>query len=240
MCGLTFWRRRQASGGATRAGPVFPTRREAATEGTPPARHGGWGTRATRRGSHRNSRDSRVVTVYTSAPERLREVILANLCTLLRSYVCPQRRNSVHKCPRTAPRGHFRRSVYTLLPPRLLARPSGATGLTTTAPWPRNASALGPEAHATGAVTQPPTRTHEASSILRNYGGSPPGARLPRRCDGRRRRSQPGGSLEAREPRGDAPIGSAACYNVRWRLSERLAPVKIETQRALVRAKAGR
>ena len=34
--------------------------------------------------------------------------------------------------------------------------------------------ALGPEAHATGAVTQPPTRTHEASSILRNYGGHRP------------------------------------------------------------------
>ena len=170
---MTFWRRRQASGGATRAGPVFPTRREAATEGTPPARHGGWGTRATRRRSHRNSRDSRVVTVYTSAPERLREVILVNLCTLLRFHACPQWRNSVHKCPRTTPRGHFRRSVYTLSLPQLLARPSGATGPTkSTAPWPRDASAFGPEAHATGAVTQPPTRTHEASSTLQNYGAT--------------------------------------------------------------------
>ena len=32
--------------------------------------------------------------------------------------------NSVHKWPKTAPRGRFRRSVYTLTPPRLLARPS--------------------------------------------------------------------------------------------------------------------
>ena len=170
---MTSRRRRQASGGATRAGPVFPTRREAATEGTPPARHGGWGTRATRRGSRRNSRDPRVATVYTSIPERHREAVFADLCTLLRPRACPQRRNSVHKCPKTTPRGRFRRSVYTLLPPRLFARPGGATGPTTsTAPWPRDASAFGPEAHATGAVTQPPTRTHEASSILQNYGAT--------------------------------------------------------------------
>ena len=118
LCGLTPRRRRQASGDATRAGPVFPTKGEAATEGTPPARHGGWGTRATRRGSHRNSRrnsrDPRVATVYTSAPERLREAILADLCTLLRSHACPQRRNSVHEWHKTTLRGHFRRSVYTL------------------------------------------------------------------------------------------------------------------------------
>ena len=172
---MTSRRRRQASGGATRAGPVFPTRREAATEGTPPARHGGWGTRATRRGSRRNSRDPRVATVYTSVPERHREAVFADLCTLLRPRACPQRRNSVHKCPKTTPRGHFRRSVYTLSLPQLLARPSGAMGPTkSTAPWPRDASAFGPEAHATGAVTQPPTRTHEASSILRNYGGHRP------------------------------------------------------------------
>ena len=33
----------------------FSRPREAATEGAPPARHGGWGARATRRNSHRNS-----------------------------------------------------------------------------------------------------------------------------------------------------------------------------------------
>ena len=31
---------------------------------------------------------------------------------------------------------------------------------------PRDARALGPEVHATGAVTQPPTRTHEASFLI--------------------------------------------------------------------------
>ena len=36
-------------------------------------------------------------TVYTNAPKLCREVILADLCTLLRPHVCPQRRNSVHK-----------------------------------------------------------------------------------------------------------------------------------------------
>ena len=38
-----------------------------------------------------------VATVYTSAPKRRRETVFAGLCTLLRSHVCPQRRNSVHK-----------------------------------------------------------------------------------------------------------------------------------------------
>ena len=78
-----------------------------------------------------------VATVYTNAPKRLREAIFANLCTLLRPRACPQRRNSVHKWPKTAPRGRFRRSVYTPASSRPLARPGGATGPTTsTTPWP--------------------------------------------------------------------------------------------------------
>ena len=65
-----------------------------------------------------------------------------------------------------ASRGHFRRSVYTLLPHGCSRDRAG--------PWvprrrrphgPRDARALGPEVHATGAVTHPPTRTHEASSF---------------------------------------------------------------------------
>ena len=60
-----------------------------------------------------------VAAVYTSAPKRRRGGVFANLCTLLRPRVCPQRCNSVHKCPKTAPRGHFHRSVYTpASPPR--------------------------------------------------------------------------------------------------------------------------
>ena len=100
---------------------------------------------------HRPLVRPRGATVYTNAPKRRREAIFANLCTLLRPHrplARPPRRNSVHKCPRTAPRGHFRQSVYTPAPPRPLAQPGGATGSTTsTAPWPRDARTLGPDAH---------------------------------------------------------------------------------------------
>ena len=77
-----------------------------------------------------------VATVYTSAPKPRREAILVDLCTLLRSLTCPQRRNSVHECPKMAPKGRFRQSVYTPASPRPLARPGGVMGPTTsTAPW---------------------------------------------------------------------------------------------------------
>ena len=157
---------------------------------------------------------NRVAIVYTSAQKRRREHIFADLCTLLRPHVCPQRRDSVHKRPTlqpamprkgalwgcrphgkahsgratsrkgafcvralpkgalcmravVAPRGHFRRSVYTHACPRLLARPGGSMDPSTpTAPWPRDARALGPEAHATGTVTQPSTHTSSRSLIL--------------------------------------------------------------------------
>ena len=59
---------------------------------------------------------ARVATVYTIDPKRLREAVLVDLCTLFCPHACPLRRNSVHKCPKTAPRGRFRRSVYTLCP----------------------------------------------------------------------------------------------------------------------------
>ena len=60
-----------------------------------------------------------VATVYTNAPKRRREPIFADLCTPLRHHGRSQRRNSVHKCPKTAPRAHLRRSVYTPASPRL-------------------------------------------------------------------------------------------------------------------------
>ena len=112
-CGLTPRRRCQPSSGATRAEPVFPTKREGparrcrrhamvAEALVPPC--------ADRVAIRIVTRDA---TVYTNAPKRHREAILADLCTLLRPHGCPQQRNSVHKCPKTAPRGHFRRSVYT-------------------------------------------------------------------------------------------------------------------------------
>ena len=74
------------------------------------------------------------------------------------------RRNSVHKCPETASRGRFSRSVYTLASPQSLARLGGATGPTTpTAPWPRATQVFGPKARPIGAVTQPPTHTNSRS-----------------------------------------------------------------------------
>ena len=63
---------------------------------------------------------TRVATVYTNAPERLRRDVFANLCTLLRHHRPPAQppcRNSVHKWLRTASKGRFRRSVYTIASP---------------------------------------------------------------------------------------------------------------------------
>ena len=76
---------------------------------------------------------TRVATVYTNAPKRRREAILANLCTLLRS--------------------HNRTRDRAGLPVPRRRRPHG----------PRDARALGPEAHAARAVTQPPTHTNSRS-----------------------------------------------------------------------------
>ena len=87
-------RRRCQPGGAARAESVFPTKREGlarrrrrhavATEALVPS--------GAARGAIRIA--TRVATVYTNAPKRHRETILADLCTLLRPHVCPQQRNS--------------------------------------------------------------------------------------------------------------------------------------------------
>ena len=95
---MTPWRRCQPSNGATRAEPVFPTKREGPARGrrrhavaiealVPPG-----ATRvairiATRVATH-------VATVYTNASKRRREARSSHLCTLLRPHVCPQQRNS--------------------------------------------------------------------------------------------------------------------------------------------------
>ena len=122
---------RQTSGGATRAEPVFAQspfsrpgerwpprgrrRRALAVEPLAPPDAARVATHGAAHGA----------TVYTNAPKRAREAIFANLCTLLRPHVCPQWRNSVHKCPKTAPRGHFSQSVYTPAPPPTPARATG-------------------------------------------------------------------------------------------------------------------
>ena len=85
-CGLTPRRRCQPGSDATRAEPVFPTRREG------PAR--------------RRSRHAMVA-------EALAPPDAARVAYSYRD----SRRNSVHKCPKTAPRGHFHRFVYTPVSP---------------------------------------------------------------------------------------------------------------------------
>ena len=74
-----------------------------------------------------------VATVYTNAPKRRREAIFADLCTLLRHH------------------GRSRDRAGPWVPRH--RRPHG----------PRDARALEPEVHATGAVTQPPTHTNSRS-----------------------------------------------------------------------------
>ncbi len=72
--------------------------------------------------------------------------------------------NSVHKCPETAPRGRFSRSVYTPASPRPLARPGRPRVPRRRRPHgPRDARVLGPETHAAGAATQPHPHTNSQS-----------------------------------------------------------------------------
>ena len=87
---------RQTSGGATRAGPVF-------AQGPFFRPRERWPPRARRRRAMAVKPlappaaacvaacvATGGATVYTNAPKRRREAILANLCTLLRPHVCPQ------------------------------------------------------------------------------------------------------------------------------------------------------
>ena len=167
-------RRCQPGSGATRAEPVFPTKREG------PAR---------RRRRHAMVVEvlvppdaarvairiaTRVTIVYTNAPKRRRGAVLADLCTLLRPHGCPQQCNSVHKCPKMAPRGHFHRFVYTPASPRSLERSSRVATVYTNAPKRRREAIStdlctllrrrpGGDAHAALAVTQPPTHTNSQS-----------------------------------------------------------------------------
>ncbi len=76
-------------------------------------------------------------TVYTSAPKRRREAIFADLCTLLHTH------------------GRSRDRAGPRVPRH--RRPHG----------PRDARTLRPEAHAAGAVTQPPTHTSSRSLPFR-------------------------------------------------------------------------
>ena len=83
-CGLTPRRRCQPGSGATRAEPVFPTKREGPARGR--RRHavvaGALAPPGAARVAIRIA--TRVATVYTNAPKRHRGAISADLCTLLR------------------------------------------------------------------------------------------------------------------------------------------------------------
>jgi|GEM_PF-3497442 len=171
---------RQTSSDATRAGPVFAQgpffrpgerwpprvrrRRAMAVEPLAPPAAARIATRIVACVATHGAAcvDTCSATVYTNDPKRAREAIFTNLCTLLRPHVCPQWRNSVHKCPKTDPRGHFRQSVYTPASPTH-GRPRDRAGSRVPRRQrphgTRDARALGPEDHAAGAMTQPATHT---------------------------------------------------------------------------------
>ena len=117
---------------------------------------------------------TRVATVYTNAPKRHREAILANLCTLLRPHGRSQQPNSVHKRPNPARRGPILPFVYTIAIPRPpTTQAHGPTVYTNAPKRPRGAISTdlctllrhrpGGEAHVAGVVTQPPPHTSSRS-----------------------------------------------------------------------------
>ena len=103
-CGLKPRRRRQPGSGATCSEPVFPTKREGAA-----------------RRCRRHAMAAEALVPPDAACSR-------------RDSCRDSRRNSVHKCPKTAPRGHFHRSVYTPASSRSLARSSRGATVYTNAP----------------------------------------------------------------------------------------------------------
>ena len=90
-------------------------------------------------------------TAYTNGPKQLQETILANLCTLFAPGGKPT--PQVPAPGRRATRLGSRDRAVSRVPRH--RRPHG----------PRDARALGPEAHATGTVTQPPTHTNSRSLL---------------------------------------------------------------------------
>ena len=178
---MTPRRRRQPGSGATRAEPVFPTKREGL------ARRRRWHAMAAEAlvppGAARVAIRiaTRVATVYTNAPKRRREAVFADLCTLLRPHGRSQQRNSVHKRPNPARRGPILPFVYTIAIPRPpTTQAHGATVYTNAPTRPQRAIStdlctllrrrLGGEAHA-AAATQPPTHTSSRSQApLSTYG----------------------------------------------------------------------
>ena len=174
------WRRCQPGSGATRAEPVFPTKREGPARGrrrhavvvealAPP------GAGSSRRDSYRDSRRNSVHKCPKTAPRgHFHRFVYTPVSpwSLERSL----RRNSVHKRPKTAPRGPILPFVYTIAIPRpLTTYAHGATVYTNAPKRCREAISTdlctllchrpGGEGHATGAVTQPLTHTNSRSLV---------------------------------------------------------------------------
>ena len=171
-CGLTPRRRCQPSSGAARSESVFPTKREGPARGR--RRHAMAAEALVPLDAARVAIRiaTRVATVYTNAPKRRREAILADLCTLLRPHGVARtilaRRNSVHKCPETARRGPILPFVYTIVIPRPPTTQARVATVYTNAPK-RHREAVsvdlctllrrrpGGEAHVASAVTPTPS-----------------------------------------------------------------------------------
>ena len=96
------------------------------------------------------------------------------------------RRNSVHKCPKTARRGPILPFVYTIAIPRPpTTQAHGATVYTNAPKRPRGAISTdlctllrrrpGGEAHVAGVVTQPPTHTSSRSPYFSGSASALPG-----------------------------------------------------------------
>ena len=99
------------------------------------------------------------------------------------------RRNSVHKCPKTARRGPILPFVYTIAIPRPpTTQAHGATVYTNAPKRPRGAISTdlctllrrrpGGEAHVAEVVTQPPTHTNSRSRYSSGSASAVPGAVL--------------------------------------------------------------
>ena len=170
---MTPWRRCQPGNGATRSESVFPTKREGPARRR---RHAMAVEALVPPGAARVAIRiaTRVATVYTNAPKRHRETILANLCTLLRPHVCPQQPNSVHKRTKTARRDPIHPFVYTIAIPRPPTTQAHGATVYTNALKRRRETILanlctllrrrpGGDAHAALAVTQPFTHTTSRS-----------------------------------------------------------------------------
>ena len=126
LCGLTPRRRRQPRGGAARAEPVFPPKREGPARRR--RRHAMVVEALVPPGAARVAIRiaTRVATVYTNAPKRRRGAILADLCTLL----------TIPTAARATGRGHGSHDIDDPMAPVMPGR-------------------LGPEAHAVKAVARP-------------------------------------------------------------------------------------